>query len=102
MAQYASSSFISICSWNVGGLISKSNNKLNDHRFIQEIQSYDIVFLSETHTGFDTLILKDFNIFQYVDLCRVIIGIMWFSITNTEVIRQKKKKKMYVCFRFQL
>ena len=52
MAQYAASSSISICSWNVGGLISKSNNKLNDHRFIKEIQ-YDIVFLSETHTVFD-------------------------------------------------
>ena len=33
---------ITFCSWNVSGLISKSNNKLNDDRFIQEIQSYDI------------------------------------------------------------
>ena len=68
MTQYTSSSFISICSWNVGGLISKSNNKLNDDRFIQEIQSYDIVFLSETHTGLDTHI--DMKDFQHIPVCR--------------------------------
>ena len=65
-----SSSFISICSWNVGGIISKSYNKLNDSNFIKELSSYDIVFLSETHTGFDTRI--DIEGFQHVQICRPI------------------------------
>ena len=42
--------------------------QLNAHRFIQEIQSYDIVFLSETHTGFDTHI--DIEGFQHISVCR--------------------------------
>ena len=49
----SSSSFISICSWNVGGLFSKSYNNMNDASFVNEITSYDIAFLSETHTGLE-------------------------------------------------
>lgn len=62
------SSFISICFWNVGGLVSKSYNKLKDVSFIQEIMPYDLVFLSETHIGYD----KSVNLegFQYIPLCR--------------------------------
>ena len=65
-----SSSFISICSWNVGGLVAKSYNKLNDPSFKKELSSYDIIFLSETHTGFDTHI--DIEGFQHVQICRPI------------------------------
>ena len=65
------SSFVSICSWNVGGLFSKTLNKVNDSDFCKELLSYDIVFLSETHTGYETRISLDgFNIFQYT--CRPI------------------------------
>ena len=65
-----SSPFISICSWNVGGLVAKSYNKLNDHSFKKELSSYGIIFLSETHTGFDTHI--DIEGFQHVQICRPI------------------------------
>ena len=61
-------SFISICSWNVGGLVSKSFNKLNDANFRKELTSYDIIFLSESHTGFETHI--DLEGFQHFQICR--------------------------------
>lgn len=64
----STSSFISICSWNVGGLISRTFNKLNDPCFRKEISPYDIVFLCETHTGFDTQI--DIDGFQHIPICR--------------------------------
>lgn len=68
MVTFKSSSFLSICSWNVGGLISKSYNKLEDPEFIKQINSYDIAFLSETHTGFETHIGLDG--FQHIQVCR--------------------------------
>jgi hypothetical protein len=33
---------LSFCVWKVGGLISKSNNKLQDNLFINEICEFDI------------------------------------------------------------
>ena len=62
------SSFISICSWNVGGLISKTYNKLKYNAFIQEISPYDVVFLSETHIGNDVAV--HLYGFQYISICR--------------------------------
>jgi hypothetical protein len=33
-------SFISFCSWNVGGLITEKGNKLHDQNFIDQITKY--------------------------------------------------------------
>lgn len=68
MTNGRSSSFISICSWNVGGLVSKTYNKLKDEHFIQELMPYDLVFLSETHIGYDCNI--HIEGFQYIPVCR--------------------------------
>jgi hypothetical protein len=40
---------IKYCVWNVNGLISRGNNKLDDHAFRTQIANYDIVGLVETH-----------------------------------------------------
>lgn len=64
------SSFLSICSWNVGGLTSRTVNKLHDVNFIAELLPHDIVFLCETHTGYDTSISLDG--FQHFPICRPI------------------------------
>ena len=64
------SSFVSICSWNVGGRFSKTINKLKDTSFLTELLHHDIIFLSETHTGFDTSISLDG--FQHFPICRPI------------------------------
>ena len=60
-------SFISICFWNVGGLVSKTYNKLSDDNFIRELLPYDLVCLSETHIGYDAVYIEDF---QYIPICR--------------------------------
>ena len=64
------SSFVSICSWNVGGLFSKTINKITASDFLKELLPYDIVFLSETHTGYENRIL--FEDFQHFPVCRPI------------------------------
>ena len=64
------SSFVSICSWNVGGLFSRNINKINDPDFLKELLPYDIIFLSETHTGYETRISIDG--FQHFPICRPI------------------------------
>ena len=77
MAVRNRSSFISTCSWNVGGLISKTYNKLNDVNFIQEILPYDLVCLSETHIGYDsTVYIEGFQYIRFVGLFQRIIDIM--------------------------
>ena len=50
-------SFVSICS--NGGLFSKTINKLKYTSFLTELLHHDIIFLSETHTGYDTSISLD-------------------------------------------
>lgn len=45
---------VDICFWNVGGLKSKNNNKVNDPCFLQQIGKHDIILLAETHVGYDT------------------------------------------------
>ena len=61
---------VSICSWNVGGLISKSYNKISDPSFVNELTSYDIAFLCETHIGMENHI--DIEGFQHIPICRPI------------------------------
>ena len=43
-----------MCFWNTGGLKSKSNDKTSDLIFFKEIEKYDLVFLAETHVGYNT------------------------------------------------
>lgn len=124
MAELKTSSFISICSWNVGGLISKSYNKLGDPDFLQQLTSYDIVFLSETHTGLETRIILDD--YQHIPICRpvsgnnryygglavlirksILCGIKVLKNTSTEyqwikLMRNcfNLKKDVYICFSY--
>jgi hypothetical protein len=39
---------------NVGGLKNKEGSKLEDPFFINKINKYDIVFLAETHIGYES------------------------------------------------
>ena len=62
------SSYLSFCSWNVGGLISNDNNKVQDSSFVNQIKDFDIVLLTETHVGYDTTV--DIDNFLYYPFCR--------------------------------
>lgn len=44
--------------WNVGGLISKQLNKTTDPKFLEQIDKFDILFLVETHLGYEHIISK--------------------------------------------
>lgn len=44
--------------WNVGGLIKKQHNKILDPPFLKEIENLDLVFLAETHLGYNSNISK--------------------------------------------
>ena len=59
---------ITFCVWNIGGLISKHQDKTKDPFFLQEIKSYDVVLLTETHVGYSALINIDG--FNYYPVCR--------------------------------
>lgn len=52
---------LSFCVWNVGGLIIKSYNKIQDENFIKEIKDYDIVLLRETHLDYNSQINIETN-----------------------------------------
>lgn len=59
---------ITICTWNVGGLSSKTFNKLKDQAFLSEIDNYDIILLTETHISEEHhIILKGYS---YYPVCR--------------------------------
>ena len=50
-------SSIKCACWNIGGLVSKGMNKLDDKEFIAKISHNDINFLVETHIGPDTKLI---------------------------------------------
>ena len=61
MPTFNKRSSIKCACWNIGGLVSKGMNKLDDKEFIAKISYNDINFLVETHIGPDTkLIHKKF------------------------------------------
>ena len=60
-----------MCFWNTGGLKSKSNDKTSDPIFLKEIEKYDLVFLAETHVGYNTDI-HTIGPFHYHGICRSI------------------------------
>ena len=57
--------------WNIGGLVSKNMNKLEDDLFLAEIQQHDVICLAETHIGNDQKIAVEG--YQFVDLSPKII-----------------------------
>ena len=63
------SSFLKMCFWNIGGLKSKGMDKTKDILFMQSIEKYDLVFLAETHVGYDSGI-KHIGQFLYHPICR--------------------------------
>lgn len=46
--------FIRMGCWNMGGLIKRQHNKMYDPLFLKKIENLDLVFLVETHLGYDT------------------------------------------------
>ena len=61
--------FVKMCFINVGGLINKTTNRLEDKFFMNTINKYDIVFLAETHVGYN-FEPPPFNHFHVHLLCR--------------------------------
>ena len=59
---------LTFCICNVGGLISKSYNKLQDQFFQKEINRYYIILLVENHLGYDTQIRIEG--YKYFPICR--------------------------------
>ena len=59
---------LKFCVWNVGGLISKTYNKIQDSNFIKQINSYDITLLCETHLGYNLPV--NIENFKYFPVCR--------------------------------
>ncbi|CAG2184913.1 unnamed protein product [Mytilus edulis] len=55
--------------WNIGGLFSKGMNKAEDPLFLKHIENYDIVFLVETHVGYNSQI-HNIGKFHYHPICR--------------------------------
>lgn len=41
--------------WNDRGLLSESHNKIIDCTFLKQIEKLDIIFLAETHIGYDRI-----------------------------------------------
>ena len=64
-----------MCFWNIGGLKSKGMDKTKDILFMQSIEKYDLVFLAETHVGYDSGIkhIGQFSYHPIVDLLRKLI-----------------------------
>jgi len=55
--------------WNVGGLITKQNNKIEDPLFFKQIEKFDLLFLAETHLGYSCNISK-IGSFNCTLICR--------------------------------
>ncbi|CAG2248789.1 unnamed protein product [Mytilus edulis] len=51
-----------------GGLISENHDKTTDPSFLAEFKNDDLIFLTETHAGYDSCI--SFENFQYYPFCR--------------------------------
>ena len=60
-------SALRIGSWNFRGLASKRNYKLKDQTFVDYLQEYDIIILTETWTNTKCdLSLPDYNYFLFI------------------------------------
>lgn len=61
--------FLTISSWNINGLESKTNgvksNKIHDPEVINTLNKFDLIGLMETHAGSETEIsLQDYYVFR--------------------------------------
>ena len=71
MVPLHSSTSLKMCFLNVGGLKNKEDSKLEDLFFINKINKYDIVFLAETHIGYESNIHRVGTFYVY-QICRPI------------------------------
>jgi hypothetical protein len=55
-----------MCFLNVGGLKNKEGSKLEDLFFINKINKYDIVFLAETHIGYESTRILPYFLYSTV------------------------------------
>jgi hypothetical protein len=65
----SSNSSIKFGFWNIGGLCTRGMNKAEDSIFLNNIEPYDIMFLVETHIGYNSKIHNIGN-FHYHSICR--------------------------------
>ena len=65
----SSNSSIKFGFWNIGGLCTRGMNKAEDSIFLKNIEPYDIMFLVETHIGYNSKIHNIGN-FHYHSICR--------------------------------
>lgn len=65
------SSTLRMCFWNVGGVYTGGLDKTNDPIFLKSIEKYDLVFLAETHLGYNSTI-KNIGPFHYHPICRYV------------------------------
>jgi hypothetical protein len=72
VAPLHSSTSLKMCFLNVGGLKNKEDSKLEDLFFINKINKYDIVFLAETHIGYESNIHR-VGTFYFYQICRPIV-----------------------------
>ena len=71
MVPLHSSTSLKMCFLNVGGLKNKEGSKLEDLFFINKMNKYDIVFLAETHIGYESNIHRVGTFYVY-QICRPI------------------------------
>lgn len=64
-------STINMCVWKVGGLKTRGMDKTCDPLFIGSIGKYDLVFLVETHLGYNSQ-LKIIGPFLHHPVCRTV------------------------------
>ena len=58
-----------MCFWNVGGMYTGGLDKTTDPIFLKSIVKCDLVFLAETHLGYNSTI-KNIGSFHYHPICR--------------------------------
>lgn len=52
-----------VCAWNVQGLVSKRNNKMEDPNFVKCLTEYDVILCTETWTNSESKL--NLNSFEY-------------------------------------
>ena len=60
---------VKMCFWNIGGLKSRGTDKTMDPLFLKAIEGNDLVFLAETHVGYNANI-RNIGPFLYHPICR--------------------------------
>ena len=100
MVPLHSSTSLKMCFLNVGGLKNKEGSKLEDLFFINKINKYDIVFLAETHIGYESNIHRVGTFYVY-QICRPICrpnnryfgGLAILTVSYKTTCKNSKKYK---------